>query len=227
MPTLISAFPLLLLSMAVLSAATQLLPAFKSGAEQRPAIIRGLFDLDKRQGFCPAPRFACGSRFCCPDTTWECCSNGSCCQPLTNCELASNGIIGCCPVGELCGGPVGDPTTSTFTVTIPTTSIRTTVNTFTTKSLTTFEISVPTISPLPTIYPTVVLSSIFNPFPTTTTPTFVFNPSTTNTKTTPTSAQPTLTPGLANNSSGATRNVGAFMAILACSFMVFTRHFVL
>ncbi|PPQ84143.1 hypothetical protein CVT26_015167 [Gymnopilus dilepis] len=41
---------LLLLYASTLSAAAELLPALKSSAESRPAIIRGLFDLDKRQG---------------------------------------------------------------------------------------------------------------------------------------------------------------------------------
>ena len=33
------------------------------------------------------------------------------CGYRTNCVLGSNGIIGCCPIGELCSGPAGNPTT--------------------------------------------------------------------------------------------------------------------
>ncbi|PPQ89763.1 hypothetical protein CVT25_008047 [Psilocybe cyanescens] len=190
MPTFFSAFPLLLLYMAIFSAAAELIPAVMSGAEQRSAIIRGLFDLDKRQGYyyCPAPRY----------------TYGGCCYPNTYCVLASNGKIGCCPVGELCYGPAGDPISSTFTVTIHTTSTRTTAHTLTTSSLTTIEISVPTTPPLPTISPITIPSSISKA-----------------SSTTP--GQPALTPGLANNFSGATQNVGSFVAIIVCSFMFFIK----
>ncbi|PPQ94335.1 hypothetical protein CVT25_000294 [Psilocybe cyanescens] len=256
MPTPFAAFILLLSYIAVFSTATQLLPAFKSAAEKRPTTIRGLLDIAKRQGFCPAPQFGCEFNFCCPNTNWRCCSDGSCCQPDTNCVLASNGIIGCCPDGEICSGPVGPPVSTTFTIRrcftlskwfrcsstlfvfADTTTTRTTTRPVTTRSLTTIEPlpstarpvttrSLTTIEPLTSTAPpvttrssTTISFSTLNEISTTTTPTFIFTSSTANNTLTQSSNQPVLTSGLPSSVSGATQDVGVFVAILTYSFVV-------
>ena len=128
---------------------TTLLPTLKFEAEPRNALIRGLIDreIDKRQySYCPAPMYRCEYSHCCPNTNHPCCRGksiiwpllitgiifhvgGTCCWPNTYCALASNGNIGCCPVGEVCSGPVNDPRTIFYTYT--TTSTRTSTSEYT------------------------------------------------------------------------------------------------
>ncbi|PPQ75219.1 hypothetical protein CVT25_013335, partial [Psilocybe cyanescens] len=233
-----AAFILLLSYVIVFSTATQLLPAFKSVAEKRPATIRGLLDLAKRQGFCPIPQFPCEFNFCCPNIDWQCCFDGSCCQPDTYCVLASNGIVGCCPDGELCSGPVGPPLSTTFTIrrcftlskrfrssstlfaSADTTTTRTAAHTLTTRFQTTIEPLPSTAPPVTTRSATTSSSSTSNISLTTTTPTFAFTLSTANNAITQSSNQPVLTPSLASSVSGSTQDAGIFVAILAYSFVV-------
>ncbi|PPQ68821.1 hypothetical protein CVT24_007706 [Panaeolus cyanescens] len=135
-------------------------------AESRTPTIRALLlpEHDRRQVYyCTAPKITCMTRYCCQDSSWNCCIDGSCCYPNYYCARASNGNIGCCPDGEVCSGPVDDPTTVGRPITITRTStIRNAIT-----STRTLSIQVTTSSqiPLPPAPPT---SSI--PDPTTSTP---------------------------------------------------------
>ncbi|KDR74619.1 hypothetical protein GALMADRAFT_227106 [Galerina marginata CBS 339.88] len=135
MPALFTAFVLLLQCTSLISASTTLRPPIKTVVEPRSAIIRGLIDLDQRQTYyyCPAPAYSCVyNGNCCVNSNYPCCRGGVCCYPGTYCVLASNGNIGCCDDGEICSGPVGNPTTSTIFHT--TTSTRKSTFTSTSKA---------------------------------------------------------------------------------------------
>ncbi|KAF9050617.1 hypothetical protein BJ165DRAFT_1525835 [Panaeolus papilionaceus] len=84
--------------------------------------------------------------------------DGSCCYPNYYCAIASNGIIGCCPDGKLCSGPVDDPTIVTAT---PTT---------TRQSTPTLDTTVSTSHVPPVARPTTTSDADFPPLPSTVQP---------------------------------------------------------
>ncbi|KAF3034417.1 hypothetical protein E8E12_005967 [Didymella heteroderae] len=63
----------------------------------------------------PVPCSADGRKDCgsgCIDATWTCCPSGAGgCPPTAYCSLGSNGLYGCCPLGEDCEGDGGSRTT--------------------------------------------------------------------------------------------------------------------
>ncbi len=136
---------ILLQHASLISAATPFIPAVKTEKEGQ-AMIRGLIELSNRQSYyCPAPSYTCVyPNSCCLNSLHQCCRgehyltflalkplikvydvDGSCCRPNYYCGLASNGIIGCCPDGLICSGPVNGPSTSTIYNTITSTSTST------------------------------------------------------------------------------------------------------
>jgi len=83
---------------------------------RRNAVIRGLL-YTRQTDFCPPGLVTCSvsQQTCCSTTTGEsCCSDGSCCDSTTYCVLGTNGIVGCCPNGQVCSGPSPNQTTTTF-----------------------------------------------------------------------------------------------------------------
>lgn len=113
------------------------------------SVNRGLINPNpsKRQTYyyCPAPGYTCEYYYCCPNVNYRYCRGeswlldpghpdsliwhtnlisigGTCCWPGYYCVLCSNGVIGCCPNGRPCYGPVGDPTSYYHTSTSTSTS---------------------------------------------------------------------------------------------------------
>ncbi|KIK67564.1 hypothetical protein GYMLUDRAFT_37719 [Collybiopsis luxurians FD-317 M1] len=116
-------------------------PTIKGGAK-KDATIRGL--LGRRQVSCdPGWGFCDNTGSCCP-LGGECCSDGNCCDSGFYCAIGSNGIIGCCPNGELCSGPA--PGSNDETTFQQSTSTRTTTLPVTTFSTSTFSTAVTTRS---------------------------------------------------------------------------------
>ncbi|KAF8806369.1 hypothetical protein BYT27DRAFT_7190922 [Phlegmacium glaucopus] len=134
---LLAACTLLLLPLSFANGLHPLHPTSKHSALfQKSAVIRGLLNTRQSFSYCPGGYFTCEATGCCPGG-WNCCRDGNCCDPGSYCVLASNGIIGCCPDGEVCSGPAGDPNTiypdpGTLTTTNFFTSTSSIANPFTT-----------------------------------------------------------------------------------------------
>ncbi|PPQ68820.1 hypothetical protein CVT24_007705 [Panaeolus cyanescens] len=146
-------------------------------ADSRSLSIRALLlpKNERRQiYYCNAPKVSCMVRYCCQNSSWNCCVDGSCCYPNYYCAIASNGNIGCCPDGKRCSGPVDDPTTIGHPTTITRTStIRNTFTSTHTTSSTHQDHTTTTFFPLPPpsssssdpIISTPTDTSIFRPTP--------------------------------------------------------------
>ncbi|KAF5393467.1 hypothetical protein D9757_000471 [Collybiopsis confluens] len=77
------------------NAASPLQPTI--GRVEGGKLIRGLLG---RQEFCDPGYGLCSNGGCCP-LGGECCQQNGCCLEGSYCDLGSNGIVGCCPNGEL------------------------------------------------------------------------------------------------------------------------------
>ncbi|KAK7457832.1 hypothetical protein VKT23_010176 [Stygiomarasmius scandens] len=96
-----------LLSILVISAqGAELRAAISSKQATSRSIIRGLM---KRQSECDIGDALCDAGDTCCPIGGECCSDGNCCDTAARCVTGSNGVIGCCLIGETCTGPAPDP----------------------------------------------------------------------------------------------------------------------
>lgn len=151
---------------------------------------------------CPIGWVTCGVDNCMPvgDT---CCSDGSYCPAAQYCDIGSNGLGGCCTIGEVCTGN-GGTSGSTFTQTF----VSTNTNTNTIPVITT---STP--------------PGVTKPSTTSSTSSSVVVHSTTSTKSSTTTPTPTYSSSSSSNTTATTSSLAAFTGAASPSSQVASRLF--
>lgn len=79
-------------------------PGLLAGGTLRPTFepVKGDSEALARRQSCESGYGYCSNTGVCCPLGGDCCSDGTCCNAGYQCWISANGVLGCCPNGQIC-----------------------------------------------------------------------------------------------------------------------------